>query len=149
MRFTEAGTEKIKKEKLVGTVTGTKFTYKIKDGIYQKIYVKALDSNGKELSRARTLHIARPGYGYGDPVGIRLSKKSVTVRVGKKKQVKGWMVKLSRVTVHRGIRYESSNPRIAKVNAKTGVVKGVRKGECLIYVYAQNGLFETVDVRVK
>ena len=58
------------------------------------------------------------------------------------------MVAAGSVSVHRKIRYESSNPGIAKVNSKTGEITGVKKGKCYIYVYAQNGVYKKVTVTV-
>ena len=45
-------------------------------------------------------------------------------------------------------RYESTNPSIAIVNKK-GKIKGVKKGICEIYIYAQNGLYKKIKVTVK
>ena len=69
--------------------------------------------------------------------------------MGRKTKVKGEMVSAKGIDEHREIRYESSNPRIAKVNAKTGEITGVKKGNCYVYVYAQTSLYKkvTVDVR--
>ena len=49
---------------------------------------------------------------------------------------------------HRGIVFESSDPKIASVGKK-GVVKGLKKGTCYIYVYAQNGVYKKIKVTVK
>ena len=49
---------------------------------------------------------------------------------------------------HRGILYESSNPKVASVNKK-GVIKGVSKGKCKVYAYAQNGICQIINVTVK
>lgn len=49
---------------------------------------------------------------------------------------------------HRGIVFESSDPKIASVDKK-GVVKGLKKGTCYIYVYAQNGVYKKIKVTVK
>jgi uncharacterized protein YjdB len=59
------------------------------------------------------------------------------------------MVSDMAIDEHREIRYESSNPRIAKVNAKTGEITGVKKGDCYVYVYAQNGVYKRVTVNVR
>lgn len=46
--------------------------------------------------------------------------------------------------------YESSNPKIATVNAKTGKVKGIKKGRAIIYVTSkQTGLVKACVVNVK
>lgn len=48
----------------------------------------------------------------------------------------------------RAVQYESGNVSIATVSSK-GVVKGVKKGACYIYAYAQNGVVKKVKVAVK
>ena len=45
-------------------------------------------------------------------------------------------------------RYASFNKHIATVT-KTGNVKGVKAGTCMIYVYSRNGLTKAVKVTVK
>ena len=53
-----------------------------------------------------------------------------------------------KITELRKLSYESSNPKIATVT-KNGKVKGISKGTCYIYVYAQNGLSVKVKIKVK
>ena len=101
------------------------------------------------MSRAMTVHVASKGYEYGNPKGIKVSKSSVEVKVGKKAKVKGTMVSTKAVDEHREIRYESSNPKIAKVNNQTGEITGVKKGSCFVYVYVQTGLYKKVKVNVR
>ena len=50
---------------------------------------------------------------------------------------------------HRKIRYESSDPKIAALNAKTGKVTAKKAGTCFIYVYSQSGTFAKVKLTVK
>ena len=45
-------------------------------------------------------------------------------------------------------RYASSNSKIATVD-KNGVIRGVKKGKCTIYVYARNGYAQKIQVTVK
>ena len=49
---------------------------------------------------------------------------------------------------HAGIRYESSDPGIARVSAN-GKISGISKGSCFIYCYAQNGRYRRVKVVVQ
>ena len=105
-----------------------------------------MSGSGKALARAVTVHVANKG---SNPRGIRLSKTGVKIKVGKKDRVTGMMVAAGSVSVHRKIRYESSNPGIAKVNSKTGEITGVKKGKCYVYAYAQNGVCEKVTVNVR
>ena len=61
---------------------------KVKAPYIFKCYVKAYDASGKELSRARTVHVASKGYMYGNPKGVLVNKDSVKVKVGKKNKSK-------------------------------------------------------------
>ena len=134
--------------KKIKTVTGTSLSVKVSSDKYQKYYVKALDSNDKVLSTSKMVYVA--GKGYGNPTDIKLSRKKITVKAGETARVNGRMVTDSRgIKVYRQIRYESSNPEIAKVNEKTGEITGKKKGECYVYVYAQNGLYKKVSMKVK
>lgn len=47
----------------------------------------------------------------------------------------------------RKLAYEASNPKVASVSKK-GMIKAKGKGNCKIYVYAQNGAYKAVKVRV-
>ena len=60
------------------------------------------------------------------------------------------MVKPSgkKIKTHRKLIYESSNTRVATVS-KSGKIKAVSKGSCVIYVYAQDGKCQKVKVKVK
>ena len=49
---------------------------------------------------------------------------------------------------HRKVMYESSNRKIATVTSK-GKIKGIKKGSCYIYAYAQNGISKRIKVTVK
>jgi uncharacterized protein YjdB len=127
-------------------VTDTSLSVKVSSDKYQKYYVKALDRNDKVLAKSKMIYVASNG----NPTDIKLSRTNITVKAGKTVYVKGTMVMDPlRVKVYRQIRYESSNPEIAKVNEKTGEITGKKKGECYVYVYAQNGLYKKVDVKVK
>lgn len=132
--------------KKIKTVTDTSLSVKASSDKYQKYYVKALDRNDKVLAKSKMIYVASNG----NPTDIKLIRTNITVKAGKTVYVKGTMVMDSlRVKVYRQIRYESSNPEIAKVNEKTGKITGKKKGECYVYVYAQNGLYKKVDVKVK
>ncbi len=56
--------------------------------------------------------------------------------------------KNQKVSVHRKIRYECSDTKIAGVTSK-GVIKAKKKGTCYVYVYAQNGVYKKIKVTVK
>ena len=69
--------------------------------------------------------------------------KKVVKKVSKKKTSK------KQVSIHIAkFRYESTNKNIATVTSK-GKIKAKKKGTCYIYIYAQNGCYKKVKVKVK
>ena len=52
------------------------------------------------------------------------------------------------VKKHVAVRYESTNPKVAKVS-KSGKITAKKKGKCYVYVFAQNGVFKKIKVTVK
>ena len=125
----------------------------VKKGTYYKFYVVALDKNNKVISTSKSVHVATSGGKVGNDkkVTTAAKKNKVTVKVKKTFKLNGKEVAASKkltVKHHRGVAYESTNPQIASVTKK-GVVKGLKKGTCYVYAYAQNGVFAKVKVTVK
>ena len=91
---------------------------------------------------------------YSNPAKIKLNKKKVTLKVGKKFKVKGkiklqFKNKKMLSSKHAPtLRFSSGNPAIATVTSK-GTIKAKAKGKTHIYVYAKNGLTKAVKVTVK
>ena len=149
------------KYKKLAEVTGTSYTATqaagaaIQKGTYYKFMMIAADSHGKVVSTSKTVHAATKGGKVGNHKKVTV-KKSVTKKAKKLKKGKTLKLKAKavpqarklKVRKHRGIMYETSNPAVAQVNGK-GAVKGVGKGTCYIYVYAQNGTCAKVKVTVK
>jgi uncharacterized protein YjdB len=84
-------------------------------------------------------------------VKAKAKKNKVNIKAKKKFKLKAKQVpqkKKLKIKNHRKVAYESSNPAIATVS-KSGVIKGVGKGKCAVYVYAQNGIFKKINVTVK
>ena len=93
--------------------------------------------------------MATKGGKKGNFTGLKLSKKSV--KLIKKKTVKITSKTIRgrlKVSVHRKVAWESSNPKVATVNSK-GKIKAIAKGTCYIYAYTQNGIFKKVRVKVE
>ena len=135
--------------KEIRSVSGSRFTIHVEDGIHYKYCVRALDSSGSEIARAKTVHVARKGQESGNPEDIKVSDKTIKLKIGKTAKINGRIVPGTLpVSVHREIEYESSNPRIAKVDRKAGMITSKKKGTCYIYVYAQNGLYKKAKVKV-
>ena len=149
------------KYKKLGEVTGTSYTATqaagaaIRKGTYYKFMMIAADSSGKVVSTSKTVHAATKGGKVGNHKKVTV-KKSVTKKAKKLKKGKTLKLKAKavpqarklKVKKHRAIKYETSNPAVAKVSGK-GTVKGVGKGTCYIYAYAQNGTCAKVKVTVK
>ena len=149
------------KMKKLKTTVKKSFTFrkvagkKVRKGTYYKFLVVALDANNKVVTTSKTIHVATKGGNVGND-------KKVTTAAAKKKNkisiVKGKTFKLKakavvqskklKVRRHRKIAYESSNTKIAIVS-KNGVIKGVKKGTCFVYAYAQNGICAKIRVTVK
>lgn len=72
---------------------------------------------------------------------LKLTKKTITVKKGKKAKIKVKAVPTGKIT------YKSSSKKIATVTKK-GVVKGVKKGSCKITVKC-NGVKKVVKIKVK
>lgn len=149
---------KTTKPKKITTTTKTTYTLKkiakkkLTKGTYYKFIVVALDSKGKVVSSSKLIHIATSGGKVGNPLKIttKAKKDRVTVKVKKTFKLAGAYTSSKKLPVkkHVAIRYETSNKKIATVTSK-GVIKGIKKGTCYVYVYAQNGLFKKIKVTVK
>ena len=137
--------------KKIKTVKGNSYTIKnLKKGIYYKYMVVAYKTvNGKQvtISNSKIAHVAVKGGKFGNATKITVNKIK-PIKQGEKLTLKVTVKTDKKVKNHVPIRYESSNTKIAKVNSK-GVITAKSKGECNIYVYAQNGVYKKVKVTVK
>lgn len=139
---------------------------KLKSKTYYKFILVSLDKNDRVVSTSKVIHAATRGYRRkANPTGVKVqanvtiagkktkkfhTKTTIGVKAGKTAQLKATIRKTRSTTVKKyiAIRFESSNSAIAKVTAK-GKIQGVKKGNCKVYVYAQNGMYKTVKVAVK
>ena len=125
---------------------------KLKKGTYYKYIVvayKKTAAGNRIMSKSKSVHCATPGGKKGNPTGIKLKKTKITLKKGKKTKIKPTLLSKGKVATHIAkFRYESSNKKIATVDAK-GNIKAKKKGTVTIYVYAQNGLCKTIKVKVK
>ena len=138
--------------KKLAAVKGTSYTHKkLKKGTYYKYVVVAADGVGtsaKVLSTSKTLHITTLGGKKNNYRALKLNRKSARVKRKKTVRLKAKAVKIGKkASVHRKISYESSDPKIAAVSSK-GLVRGMKKGKCRIYVYAQDGTYTAVSIYV-
>ncbi len=137
----------------IATVSAKKTTYTqkhLKKGSYYTYYVVALDAKGRSMATSPSIQAATKGGKSGNPIKIKVSYKSLTLKKGKSKtiKVKVTNMKGKRLKNYGAIRFESSNPAVATVTGN-GKIKAVGKGKCKVYVYAQDGTYRTVSVKVK
>ncbi len=131
----------------------TSYTHKkLKKGTYYKYIVQAyqmVDGKLQIIATSKAVHAATTGGKYGNVSSFKLNKSKVTLKKGKKFKIKAKEVKKNKkLNHHRRTAYESSNDKVATVSKK-GVVKAKKKGTCYIYVYAQNGIYKRVRIKVK
>ena len=143
------------KYKVLKVVSGKTTSYtqkKLKKGTYYKYNIVAFKNiNGTKVTTAvsKKIHATTLGGKFGVAKAVKVNKTKATIKKGKTFKIKASEIKKDKkIRRHRAICYESSNTAVATVNAK-GKVKGVKKGKCTIYVYAQNGVYKTVNIKVK
>ncbi len=140
------------KIKKVKESTGSSFTHKkLKKGKYYKYLIVAVDKNGNAVAISKMIHSATKGGKVGNAKKLKLNKKTVSLSVGKSFTIKAKQVadaKKVKIKNHRKISYETSNEKVAVVSGK-GKITAKAKGTCTVYVYAQNGVYAKVTVKVK
>ena len=118
----------LKKIKTVSANT-TKYTVKkLKKGTYYKYLVVAYKTVGNSkvtCAMSKVIHSTTKGGKFGNPTKITKVKDKVIVKKGKKITLKPSFKYDKKVKKHVGIRYESTNTKVAKVTSK-GVIKGVK-----------------------
>lgn len=140
----------VKEIKKAGTISYTQ--KKLEKGTYYKYIViayKKIGTNKITIAASKTVHATTTGGKYGVASGVKVNKKSITLKKKKTFMIKASEIrKDKKIKKHRAVAYETSNNKIATVDSK-GVVKGIKKGTCYIYVYAQNGVYQKIKVKVK
>ena len=136
--------------KIAGKKLSGKEEYKVRIKAYKLI-------NGKKtyIGSSELYHMAgKNNKTYTNAKKITVSKKSVTLKVGKTSQIKAKIVKQSNkkklLSKAHGpaLRYCSTDNSIATVTAN-GKIKAKGKGSCYIYVVALNGVKTKIKVKVK
>ncbi len=126
----------------------------LKKGNYYKFYLIAVNSSGKVIAGSKTVHVATKGGTVGNYKSVILknvTKNALTLRRGKQFTIKASAVAESRqliVKKHRGLAYESSNPKVATVSTR-GVITAKTAGKTNIFVYSQSGTFAKIALTVK
>ena len=140
-----------KKYKKIGEFTGTSYkAKKLKKNKYYKFYVIAVSADSKVIAQSKTIHVATAGGKKGNFKAVKLKnvKKTLTLKIGRKFKIKASAVRQrgKKVSVHRKLAYESSDPEVASVSKK-GKVKAKKSGSAVIYVYSQSGTFAKFIVK--
>ena len=120
---------------------------------YYKFLIVAVDKDNNVISTSRVIHAATLGGKVGNAKSITTKAKKSKVSIKAKKTFKlkakqKAQKKSLKIKNHRALKYESTKPSVATVSSK-GVIKGVSKGTCEVYVYAQNGVCQKIKVTVK
>lgn len=159
------------KLKKLKTVTGksckiTKISKTLKKGTYHKFMIVALNADNNVVSTSKVVHVATKGGKVGNHKSVTIKAKvnksgkaiksykaltATKIKKGKAITITTTLKPVSKklkVKKHRGVCYESSDVKIATVNAK-GKIVAKKKGTCYIYAYAQNGVSKRIKVTVK
>ena len=105
-------------------------------------------------SASPVLHAITGGYTsrWCNARSVKLNKSSLTLKVGRSKTLKATVkgVKSGRKLLKhvKLVRYYSSDANVATVS-RSGKVKAVSKGKCIIWAIANNGVRARVKINVK
>lgn len=142
LKETEAKNRKVTHTKLKNAKAYKYFvvSYKIVDG--QKVY----------LRKSAQIHVAMNKQKKTNAKKITVKKAAYTLNVKKTAKIKAATVrenKNKKVLTHaKEFRYFTSDAKIATVSNK-GVITAKKKGNCKVYVMANNGVYKTIKVQVK
>ncbi len=153
--------KKVFKCKKIATFN-SKISYRVKDlemNTCYKAYVRPFKMvNGKKIYLAKSPQVHAYTTGGKDdianPTKLVLRQPGGMVRVSKTKQIqaKAYVKNKKKKFISTGhapvLRYYSDDPSIATVS-DTGLITGVSKGTCKIYVVTQNGISQRYSVRVR
>ena len=126
---------------------------KIRKGIYYKFIVAAVDRNNRVISVSKVVHAAAKGGKYANPKSLQVNvrKNQLSLKTGSRFRLRT-TVNASpsgqKLRIHRGICFESTNRKVASVSRK-GLIRGKKPGTCSLFIYAQNGVFRKIKVKVE
>ena len=124
----------------------------LKSGTYYKYLIVAYKNvNGKKrvTHSSQSAHSVTNGGKYGNPANISCKPSALTLKKGKSKALEPAYRETKKVKTHIAkFRFYSDNPKVAAVTKK-GKVTAKLAGDCNIYVYAQNGFYKKVRVKVE
>ena len=137
--------------KKIATVHSKTFTdKKLRKGTYYKYMVVALNEKGEVVAISKLIHVATKGGKVGNCKKLKVNKSKVNLKQGKKFKLKVKQIaesKKVKLKKHRKVAFESDNQDVAVVSKK-GIITAKKKGKCSVYVYAQNGVYKKIKIRV-
>jgi len=137
-----------------------KLKNKYKSFKYYVIAYKTINGQKCAIAKSPTIHVAMTKYDkkYTNAKTVTIKKgkktiKSLSLKNGKSAKIKGVSTKENNkkkmLNHDKGMRYYSSNKKVAKVGRTTGKVIATGKGKCKIYAIACNGNRKDIKVTVK
>ena len=151
---------KIMPYKKVKTLNGKtlKLTMKnLNKNTYYKFYIEAqkkVNGKYKTIAKSEDGHVITGNVRgkYTNPKSLTITKSALTLKKGKTYTLKGKVEKVVKnkqlgLNHAKELRFISSNPKIAKVDAN-GKITAMNKGTCVIYVQTVNGMSKTCKVSV-
>lgn len=130
---------------LRGLVAGSNYKFKV-------VAQKESGASFATLSSSMDCHCVTQGNkAYTNPAAVEAKKTTEKLAVGATKTIRATLTRedaSKKLLGHEAeLRYKSSNTTVAAVSS-AGKVTARRSGRCTIYVYAENGVFATVQVIV-
>ena len=140
----------------LAAVSAGKKTYthtKLKKGTYYKYIVAAYQIRGgvqRVIGTSRNVVACTKGGSYDNYKSVSVSQRHVRLARNQSVTVKAKAVapsKNRKVRQYRKVKFETTNKKVAAVS-KNGTIRGVGKGTCTVYAYAQNGVYKRIRVTV-
>ena len=105
-------------------------------------------NGSKAVAVSTPVYIAPRAGKYVNVTKVDADKDVVSIRVGGTEVISAEATKAEGGYKQiRVLKYESSNMDVASVG-KNGTIYGVGKGNCVVHVYAQDGIYDEVQVYV-
>lgn len=114
---------------------------------YYHFVVIAYNKKGKVLKTSKTVHVATSRYKNVKKIAIKNPKKVMNKNQSYTLKLKVTNSK-GAYKAYRQMSYESSNKRVVSIS-ESGKVTARKAGNATLYIYAQNGVYTTLNVRVK
>jgi uncharacterized protein YjdB len=149
--------KKVYKPKKIKTIKGKSLRIgKLKSHKCYKFYVVAKNKKGKKLAKSLQSHVitCNTQGRLTNAKSLKVKKEKMTIERGASVKIKSKLTKVRKYRIlldqdHVALkRYTSCNNEVATVSA-TGVITGMSKGWCKVYVHSANGMWKEIQVTVK